>query len=346
MNQNNRISRIRRSLLKTGVALGASPLAILHWRLADAAEFTLKLGNDQPNTHPQNIRVNEAIKHIAEETHGRVAIRLYPNSALGGDTQMFAQLRSGALEIMQISDLIVSDTIPEPAIACIPFAFSSSDDTWKAMDGPLGAYIRKRIEDKLHLHPFGKGWDAGFRNVFTNSKPVHKAGDMKGLKLRVLKAPILIEFFEAVGSSPVPLDSNQMYTALQTNLVDGAEQPLISIETFKFYETSKYVSMTRHQGTTFETLVNGRTWERIPKDLQEVIERNFNKYALLQREDIKEGYRTLQALLEKQGMKFIDHPDRESFKKIIRDAGLYAKWRDRYGKAAFDLLEQSVGKLT
>jgi tripartite ATP-independent transporter DctP family solute receptor len=256
---------------------------------------------------------------------------------------MFAQLRSGALEMMQASDNILANVALASNIANLPFVFDTYAKLWEAMDGGLGHYIHAQLE-KLGLHVFEKGWDGGLRNVFTKGRPVHTPDDMKGLKLRVPEAPIQIAFFKALGASPTPIPVNELYSALQTNLVDGAEQALASLENAKYYEVSKYVTLTKHQATSYEMMANAAAWRRLPADLQEIATRNLNKFALLQRVDIDKGEAALKAKLAAQGMTFIT-PDRELFRAAIQRAGLYAKWRDTYGAEPFALLEKVVGKL-
>lgn len=324
-------------------AAGIATVGLLHWRPASAAEFTYKLGHDEPVSHPQHVRAVAAAKKVREDSGGRLVVEVYPANQLGGDTQMLAQLRSGALELMQIGDPILANVVPAANVAAIPFSFSSSKELWAALDGKLGSYIHAQIE-KIGLYAFAKGWDAGFRHVFTNSRVVKNAGDMKGLKLRVPQAPVQLAFFKALGSSPTPINNNELYSALQTHLVDGAEQPLFSIESAKYYEVAKNVALTKHQPTSFEMLANAIAWQKLPKDLQEILERNFNEAALLERADIDAGEETLRAELEKQGMTFTV-PDRESFRAVIKRDGLYAKWRDSYGKEPFALLEEVVGGL-
>ncbi len=167
---------------------------------------------------------------------------------------------------------------------------------------------------------------------------------MKGLKLRVPQAPIQIAVFKAFGSSPTAVNNSELYTALQTHLVDGAEQPLVSIENARLFEVSKYISMTNHQPTSFEMLGNEAAWRRLPTDLQEILDRNLNAGALLERADVETGEIKLAEQLKSQGQTIIT-PDRESFRAVIQQAGLYAKWRDTYGEHAFSLLEETVGKL-
>lgn len=339
----------KKAFIKTsrrGLLTGAASIALFSVAKfpANAAEFTYKLGHDQPVSHPQNIRATEAAANITKETGGRLTVQVFPNNQLGGDTQMLSQIRSGALELLQIGDNILGNVVPAASVANLPFAFKGYDDLWKTLDGELGHYIHAQIE-KIGLHVFEKGWDAGFRDVFTSGRAVKSVADMKGLKLRVPEAPIQLAAFKAFGSSPTPVNNSELYTALQTHLVDGAEQPLISIESARYYEVSKMISMTRHQPTPFEMLANGGAWRRLPKDLQEVLTRNLNAAALKQRDDIAKGEIKLSAELKTQGQTIIE-PDRESFKEVIKKAGLYGQWRKTYGEEPFALLEKSVGKLT
>ena len=341
MSLSSRTVFARRTVLAS--ATGVATFGILHWHAADAAEFSYKAGHDMPPDHPLNVRLAQAAKKIAEESGGRLAVQIYPNSQLGGDTQMLAQVRSGALEVMLLGDNILGQVVPAASIAGLPFAFDSYQQLWATMDGPLGDYIHAKIK-ATGLQVFDKGWDLGLRNVITGSRQVNTAADMKGLKLRVPEAPIQVSFFKALGASPTPISSQEMYTAMQTHLVDGAEQPLSSIEANKYYEVAKYISLTKHQATTFEALANGGAYQRLPKNLQEILARNLDEMAVLERADIRDGDVGLAEKLKTQGQTFAT-PDRASFRAVIQQAGLYAKWRDTYGPEPFALLEKAVGKL-
>jgi TRAP-type transport system periplasmic protein len=331
----------RRAVLAAG---GAGVVALATPRRARAAEFEFKLGHDQPIDHPHNRRSVEAAETITKESGGRLVVNVFPNNQLGGDTQMLSQLRSGALELMQLGGNILANVVPVAAVSGIPFAFSGYADLWTALDGELGAFINAKI-NAAGLHAFDKAWDGGFRNVFTSARAVHAAADMAGLKLRVPEAAIQVATFRALGCSPTPVNNSELYTALQSKLVDGAEVPLINIETAKYYEVTKYVSLTRHQPTPYFMLANGAAWRGLPPDLQEILARNLNQAALREREDIAKGETALQATLTSQGVTILQ-PDRASFRDVIRQAKLYEKWRETYGAEAFDTLEKSVGKLT
>ncbi len=326
-------------------AAGAAAFGILRWHRADAAEFVYKLGTDATTTMPLYAFAAQAAAKVNKESDGRLKVQVYPNSQLGTDTQMIAQVRSGAMELLHIGDNILAQLVPEANFAAIPFAFSGYEQAWSAMDGPLGKYIHAQIEKKLGLKVFDKDWEAGLRHVLTISRVVRTPADMKGLKLRVPMAPITVATFKALGASPTPIDWTEVYSALQTHLVDGLEAGFFAANAEKFFEVVKHVSLTAHQTTDYSLVANGAAFGRLPKNLQEILMRNFNEAAALERAATAKADVVLQPKLESQGVTFVK-PDRAAFKEVIRKAGLYAKWRDTYGAKGFTLLEQAVGKLT
>ena len=222
----------RRTLIKaTGIA-AASCAAPLKLAYGQSAEFTFKYANNQPPAHPMNVRAKEAVEAIKKETNGRMDIQIFPSNQLGSDTDTLSQLRSGGVEMFNLSGLILSTLVTPAALNGLGFAFPNYDAVWKAMDGDVGAYIRAQIA-KVNLVALDKIWDNGFRQITTSTKPIKTAGDLKGLKLRVPAAPMLTSLFTALGASPTPINFNEVYSALQTKIVDGQENPLAIIDTAK-----------------------------------------------------------------------------------------------------------------
>jgi TRAP-type transport system periplasmic protein len=150
--------------------------------------------------------------------------------------------------------------------------------------------------------------------------------------------------FETFGASPTGINIKEAYTALQTKLVDGEENPLSIIENWKFYEVQKYCSRTNHMWDGFWMLANRRGWARLPKEVQDIIDRNWNEAAMKQREDIKSLNDNLQSSLEAKGMIF-NKTDSELFRAKLRDGGFYKRWRDEFGAEVWAMLEKSTGKL-
>src|SRR6201995_4156582 len=278
----------RRALLKCAAGVGAiaagaflkSPAA-----LAQAAPIKLKFGNDLPATHSVNVRLKEAIDGITADTKGQVAINLFPNNQLGSDTDMMTQLRSGALEFATMPSTVLSTLIPTASLTGVGFAFTSYDKVWAALDGEVGKYIRGNIE-KVGLVPFEAMWDNGFRQITSSTHPFNTPDDLKNFKIRVPVVPLWVAMFSALGGAPVSIPLNEAYSALQTKIADGQENPLALIEAAKFYEVQKYLSLTNHSWDGFWGIASARVWKTVPKELQEVMQKHLNAAAKKQRDDI------------------------------------------------------------
>lgn len=335
----------RRGFLK-GAAIAAAGAAVGGPWLSNkafAAEHTLKYANNLPLTHPMNIRAKQAAERIKKETNGQVEIQIYPNNVLGGDTEMLGQVRAGAIQFFTLSGLILSTLVPPAAINGIGFAFKDYDTVWAAMDGKLGAYIRSAIS-KHGLVAFDKIWDNGFREITTSTHPIRTPKDLKGFKIRVPVSPLWTSMFEALQSSPTSINFAEVYSALQTQVVDGQENPLAIIETAKLYEVQKYCSVTNHMWDGFWFLANKRAWEGLPDDVRAVIMKNFNQAGLEERDDVAKLNDSLRGKLEKQGLKF-NEPDTQPFRDKLRQSGFYAQWKKKFGDQAWGLLEEYSGSL-
>jgi len=331
----------RRAFL--GASVAATSLVVLGSGRAGAAEFTLKWGHSMQDNHPLTIRGREAIEKIREETGGRVDIQMFPNSQLGGDSDMASQVRSGALEMYTPAATSFAPLVPVVGIVNLAFAFKDSAAGWAAIDGELGALIRKDF-GRLGLHVFENMWENGFRHITTSQKPVIAPADLDGMKMRVPISPMLQSMFEALKAAPTSMNVSELYSALQTGVVDGQENPLSVIATRNFNEVQKYCSLTRHSWDTWIPVANLDIWKTIPEDLQEVISRNMNAAGLLQREDIQNMEATLKAELEAKGMTFVT-PDRDAFLEALKTAKYYEHWRGVYGEEAWAALEKAVGPL-
>ena len=331
----------RRTLI---AAAGASAITLpVASVFAQKAEFNYKYANNLPVTHPMNLRAKEMADAIRAETRGRVDIQLFPNNQLGSDTDMLSQLRSGGIEFFTLSGLILSTLVPATSISGIGFAFSDYDAVWKAMDGDLGAYIRAQIV-KANLVPMDKIWDNGFRQITSSSKPITNPGDLKGFKIRVPVSPLWTSMFKAFDASPASINFGEVYSALQTKVVEGQENPLAIISTAKLYEVQKYCSLTNHMWDGFWFLANGKAWERLPKDLQAIVAKHINAAGLKERADVAELNASLQKDLAGKGMVF-NQPKTQAFREHLQKAGFYAEWKAKYGDEAWAILERNTGKL-
>ncbi|WP_043387585.1 TRAP transporter substrate-binding protein [Methylobacterium sp. UNCCL110] len=335
----------RRRFLATGsTALIAGTVAAPHVARAQKAEFTYKYANNLPDTHPMNIRAREMAEALRTETGGRFDLKIFPTSQLGSDTDTLSQLRSGSVEFFTMSPLILSTLVPNASINGIGYAFPSYDAVWPAMDGELGAWVRQQIA-KSGLVAMEKIWDNGYRQTTSSTRPIATPDDFKSFRIRVPVSPIRTSMFKAFDAAPAPINLNETYSALQTKIVEGQENPLAVISTTKFYEVQKYCSLTNHMWDGYWFLANRRAWERLPPDLRETVARHINAAGMKERADVAQLNANLQAELSKNGMVF-NKPDPEPFRDKLRKAGFYAEWKGRYGDEGWSLLEKACGKLT
>ena len=287
-------------------------------RTRTGRRFKLKYGNDLPAAHPINKRAAEACDAIRAATNGRVDIQIFPNSALGGSTDMLSQVRSGALDIFTVGSPL-ANLIPVSAIPSIAFAFPNFDGVWAAVDGDLGGHIRQEVT-KIGLVAFDKMWDNGFRQITTSTKPINTPEDLKGMKLRVPVSPLFTSMFRALGTSPTAINFIEVYTALQTKVVDGQENPLALIEAAKFYEVQKFCSLTGHMWEGFWMVANRRNWEQLPQDLRATATRLINEGAVKQREDMAKLNVTLETQLKEKGLTF-NTVNKKPFQEALKAAG-------------------------
>jgi tripartite ATP-independent transporter DctP family solute receptor len=327
----------RRATIQTLAAMTAVPLVS---RQAHAAGLRLKVASDVPATFTSNIRMKEACARIRERTNGLVEITVYPNSQLGGNP--LNQLHSGTLDFAILNAQLTTPLVPVAALTGLAYAFKDDAAALGAMDGELGAFMRAEMEKK-NLFAFPTMMLAGFRHVISG-KPVKSPEDLVGMKIRVPVAPMWVSLFEAFGASPTPISIDELYTALQTRIVDGAENTLSLFYTARLYEIRKNLTVTKHMWDGFWIVSNKESWGRIPKQTQDIIAEEFAKSALVQRDDEMQVQSKLLDTLKGTGMQIIE-PDLAPFKQKLVDRGYYSGWRQKFGPGPWALLEKFSGPL-
>ena len=330
----------RRSVV---AALTALPLVAIHTRPAKAADFNLKIANAQPATHPINVRLVEAAARLLASSGGRIQIRVFPDSQLGSEIDLLSQLRSGALDLMNISSLVLSSAVAATSLVNVGFAFSDYRQAFAAVDGKLGDYIRAQIEKAGMMSPFMMA-NSGFRQITSSDVAVHGPADLRGFRIRVPVSPLNLSLFSALGAAPTTVNFNETYTALQTRLVQGQENPLVIVESSKMYEVQKYCTLTNHMWDGYWILVNRRSFSRLPKSLQDSLVSEINQAITSERVDTQEGDGALQKTLTSQGLTFIQ-PDPGAFRDALLKTNFYQTWKEKFGNEAWSLLESTSGNL-
>ncbi len=333
----------RRGLLGGASALGAA--AVLGTNAHAAAEFDFKLGANTPESHPLSIRLTEAAKEIGARSAGRVNITVFPNSQLGGDPEMLSQLRAGGIDLLAAPSMTLSTLVPLSGLPSIGFAFASYDQVWSAMDGTVGDIVRDAIT-RTGVVPMKKIWDNGFRQITSStSRQINSVDDLKGFKIRVPVTALLTSLFSGLGALPASISVSDLYSALQTHIVEGQENPLAQISTNKMYEVQKYCALSSHCWSGYWVLGNRKALASLPPDLLAIISESFDAAAIKERTDLVEMDRSLQAELTAKGMVF-NNPDPVQFRAALVKTGFYTQWQKTYGTEAWSALEKYTGKLT
>ena len=330
----------RRGVLTSALAL---PLVAIRTGPARASEFTFKLATGQTISQPINARLEQATRRIQEKTGGRLEIRFFPASQLGSDTDLLTQVRSGGIDFLNIAGSVISTMAAAAAITNVGFTFSTYDQVWPAMDGALGAMIRAQIE-KTGVLVVAKAADNSFRQITSAAKPIRTPEDLRGYRVRVPVSPIFTSLFQAFGANPTSINFNELYTALQTHLVDGQENGLVAIDSGKLYEVQRYVAMTNHIWDPFWILGNRRSMSGLPGDVQEVVRAEFDRAAVEQRADVVAANATLQGQLAGKGLTFVE-VDKAPFREALVRAGFYADWQKKFGRDLWAALEGVSGPL-
>src|SRR3954447_4900347 len=344
-NQEGYMILSRRRLLTVGsTAFAGAVVGAPFIVRAQQAEFTYKYANNLQESHPFVARAREMAAAIKAETNGRFDLQVFPNSQLGSDTDTLSQLRSGGVEFFTLSGLILATLVPAASINGIGFAFPDYPTVWKAMDGDLGGYVRGQI-NKAGLEVMDKIWDNGFRQTTSSTRPITGPDAYKGFKIRVPVSPLWTSMFKAFDASPASINFSEVYSALQTKIVEGQENPLAIISTAKLYEVQKFCSLTNHMWDGFWFLANRRAWEKLPEDIRAIVAKNINAAAVNERADVAKLNAGLQQELAGKGLIF-NQPNVAPFREKLRSAGFYAEWKGKYGDQAWELLEKSAGKLS
>ena len=302
--------------------------------------FRHRLGLNQPGGSPTVRRITQMAEAIRRETDGEFLLEVFPESRLGPDPKMFADLHSGALEFF-IAGATLGEVAPTTALPLLPFAFRGSKAVFAALDGALGDQIRSELASN-GIHAFRRCLQNGFHHLTTSTRPIHTAADLAGLKIRSPGGAIARDFFEVLGAEAGYVPFSHMYEALKARNFDGQSDPLGVVLSLRLYEVQSYLSLTAHWWSGFTPLANDTAWRALPREIQEIIERNAEKFALLQRDDIEQVNAAGGDELVRLGMT-LNTADTDSFR--ARLAPFYARWRERAGSATWRLLESYAGEI-
>jgi len=248
----------RRTLVTASLAgamLAAAPA------FAQYADRTIKFTNGINEDHPVGAGLKKMQEVLNAKTGGKLKINAFWGGAAGGDLQATQALRAGTQEMVCTSTSPLVGILKELGVFDLPFLFANEKEADAVLDGPAGLYFNKKLEEVGLINL--SYWENGFRNLTNSKRPVTKAEEFDGIKVRVMQNNIFIDTFKTLGSNAVPMAFGEVFTALETRTIDGQENPTVTIETSKLNEVQKYLSVTRHAYTPFLILYSKKLWDQL-----------------------------------------------------------------------------------
>jgi TRAP-type transport system periplasmic protein len=303
-------------------------------------QFHYRLGLSQPLDSPNYIRLKEMAERVAADTAGRMRIDVLGAGALGSDNQMLAMVQKGELELYMAGN-VWGPLVPVTEMPGLPFTFKTPKDVFAAIDGELGEHIRGEMAAK-GIHQFRLGFDNGFHQLTTRTKPIRTVEDLAGMTIRTPFQKMTVDFFESIGAKAKTFTLNQLYQVLKDQTVDGQTDPYQIIVLLKLYEVQTYLNITNHWWSGFTLNANLAKWRALPSDLQAVITKHADAAALAQREDVAKIEAGALDLLRAKGM-IVTETDTSGFRRHL--GAFYTRWKGIYGEKAWALLEARVGRL-
>lgn len=309
-------------------------------QMAPAQEIELKLAwtsADSP-TDPYAIGAHAFKDAIEERLPDRVSVALFPNRQLGDEKEMVEGLQFGTIEMAIITNAVVANFEPSFQVVDLPFLFADAKQAHEVLDGPIGETLAANLEDE-NVVLLGS-MEGGFRNMINNVKPVDEPADVVGVKYRTMQNPVFIEMFQSLGGNAVPMAWGEVFTAMQQGTIDGLEIPAAVVNGNKFYEVTRYLSLTRHTYSAIHLLISKQRFESYPEDVQEAIREAGRVAVARQRETVAENERRVLEELEAAGMEINEVSDVAPFRQAV--APVYDEFRSSIGDELVDRVLAAV----
>ncbi len=326
----------------------ASPRSIVSWLVVVTMVFafsgvtalraatTLKLGfvTAADPKDPYYIASKKWAELIEKYTHGKYKVALYPSGQLGNESDMIRNIMVGTQDLGVITNAPTGSFVSSFMVLDMPFIFPSYQVAHKVLDGPTGKALLSKL-DKINIKglAFAEG---GFRHMINNVRPIRTPADLKGIKFRVMKAPVYLAMFKALGANAVPMPWGEVFTAVQQHVVDGLEIPIPVIWANKFYEVTKYLSLTGHTYSPLIMMVSGNLWKRLSKEDQAAFQKAAIEAARYERQTIEAIIQDLINKLKAKGMIVNQVPDKRPFMEMVKP--VYKQFEGKIGKETLEMV--------
>ncbi|OYD83019.1 MULTISPECIES: TRAP transporter substrate-binding protein [Azospirillum] len=298
---------LRSVLLATGLA--AAILAPVAASAQDIKPRLIRFGYGLSESSNQGRAVKFFVEELSKRSGGKLKVKGFADASLGSDIQMQNALIGGAQEMMVGSTATLVGIVKDFAVFDLPFLFNNEQEADAVFDGPFGQKLAAKLNDKGLVGLVY--WENGFRNLTNSKRPVEKVEDLKGIKLRVMQNPVYIDMFNGFGANAVPLSFSELFTAMETGTVDGQENPVTTIQSSKFYEVQKYLTISKHVYSPWIVLASKRWYDGLSNDERKIINEAAVASRDFERKDSREASKQSIAYLKDKGMQINELSDAE-----------------------------------
>jgi len=299
-----------KNIIKTIVL--ALAIAGITGSAAQAADYKLRIirfGYGLAEDSNQGRAVKFFADDLARRTGGKLKAKGFGNSTIGSDIQMQNAVIGGAQELAVVSTSTLVGVVSDFGVYDLPFLFANEHEADTVLDGPFGQKLAASLQDKGLVGLVY--WENGFRNLTNRKHPVAKVEDMRGLKLRVMQNPMYIDMFNSFGANALPLPFSELFTALETGTVDGQENPVNTIQSSRFYEVQKYLSITKHVYSPWIVLASKIWWDKLSADEKKAIQESAEASRDFERKDSRAAAAKAVEFLKSKGMQVTVVSDKE-----------------------------------
>ena len=259
----------RRNVIAQAALIALGTLFAASTAMAQFSERNIKITNGVNEDHPVGAGVKKMQEVLTAKSGGKMKMTAFWGGSAGNDLQATQALRAGTQEMVVTSSSPLVGIVKELGAFDLPFLFANEKEADAVLDGPAGAFFNKKLEDAGLVNL--AYWENGFRNLTNSKRAVNKVEDFDGVKVRVMQNNIFLDTFKTLGTNAVPMAFGEVFTALETKTIDGQENPFVTIETSKFNEVQKFLSVTRHAYTPFLILYSKKLWDQLNPQEQAVL---------------------------------------------------------------------------
>ena len=307
--------------IRTALTLAAAGLALA---AGGAAARDFRSAEVHPADYPTTLAVQYMGKLLVERSGGKLGVHVYPAGVLGTEKDTVEQLRIGGLDMMRINAAALNSVVPETIVTVMPFLFRSTEHLHHVLDGPIGDEILAAMASQGIV---GLAfYDSGARSFYTSKKPIRSLADMKGLKIRVQQSDLFVGLIEALHANPTPMPYGEVYTALKTGIVDGAENNWPSYESSRHFESAKFYTLTEHSMAPEVLAFSKIVWDKLSKDEQAMIRKAAKDSVPYMRKLWEEREVKSRKTVEAAGVQVITLPDKQEFVDAMKP--VYARFAD------------------